>query len=342
MNENLKMIQDISFGIDMNLMAFMLLLYIFVRNLKKNNLSTNSAKYLSITTISVLTTQVLEVVNYILKILKIPELFCFVEFLVNLEYLLPVFSFYCFSHFIYSYVNADKKMDSTFNLYYKIPLIVNTLTIITNPFTNIFFTLSKDFVYHRGPWLYSTMLIIIFYIGTTAYFIFKSKLYITKKEYFIFNIFFLLMAIGRVIQNIFPEALVMWNIIAFSLMIVYFYSDGKPSKNDSLTGALTRANFEKYMDTASNNTKFGLAFFDLDNFKEINTKFGHATGDTALKLFASIIPKFLKNNEIFVRYGGDEFVVCFEDKELHEISNVIHEIDVEINKINSSIKKFYF
>jgi diguanylate cyclase (GGDEF)-like protein len=52
-----------------------------------------------------------------------------------------------------------------------------------------------------------------------------------------------------------------------------------------------------------------LLFMDLDHFKEVNDKFGHATGDKVLAVLAERWRKALRGRDLVVRYGGDEFVV---------------------------------
>ena len=52
-----------------------------------------------------------------------------------------------------------------------------------------------------------------------------------------------------------------------------------------------------------------LIFFDLDNFKPINDQFGHAEGDTALKVFSELMTQFFRDSDVYGRLGGDEFAL---------------------------------
>jgi diguanylate cyclase (GGDEF)-like protein len=52
--------------------------------------------------------------------------------------------------------------------------------------------------------------------------------------------------------------------------------------------------------------------FDLDHFKSINDRFGHATGDTMLQLFASVVRTTMRADDIIGRLGGEEFVAILQ------------------------------
>ncbi|ABA88426.1 response receiver sensor diguanylate cyclase [Syntrophotalea carbinolica DSM 2380] len=51
-------------------------------------------------------------------------------------------------------------------------------------------------------------------------------------------------------------------------------------------------------------------FFDIDDFKKINDRYGHLTGDMVLRQIARLIKKLLRKSDISARYGGEEFAIC--------------------------------
>lgn len=83
---------------------------------------------------------------------------------------------------------------------------------------------------------------------------------------------------------------------------------------DTLTGALNRHGlssiFEsQYELSLATNNPFILAMCDLDFFKRINDTYGHLAGDAVLQHFVHIVKKNLRNSDVIIRYGGEEFII---------------------------------
>jgi diguanylate cyclase (GGDEF)-like protein len=83
---------------------------------------------------------------------------------------------------------------------------------------------------------------------------------------------------------------------------------------DPLTGCLNRRafnmQFEQVFEKArQNNTALSFIMADIDHFKKVNDKFGHAAGDDVIKLFAEIIQSNIRQVDFVGRYGGEEFSI---------------------------------
>jgi len=87
---------------------------------------------------------------------------------------------------------------------------------------------------------------------------------------------------------------------------------------DPLTGAYNRRHFSGILEekirkcTENPDQKFALVIFDIDNFKPINDRYGHDTGDRVLGEVARHIHKSLKKDELFFRIGGEEFALLID------------------------------
>lgn len=90
------------------------------------------------------------------------------------------------------------------------------------------------------------------------------------------------------------------------------------SKVDPLTGAFNRRQIfnilqNEYERATRYNRPMSVIMMDLDNFKKVNDEQGHIFGDEILKEVANTIAKELRKQDVFGRYGGDEFVIILPE-----------------------------
>ena len=84
------------------------------------------------------------------------------------------------------------------------------------------------------------------------------------------------------------------------------------SLTDVLTGLRNRRGFEAAAGEALRDARSrgaALVYVDLDRFKEINDRYGHAEGDTALKAAAALLVRNTRDGDLAARLGGDEFAI---------------------------------
>ena len=87
------------------------------------------------------------------------------------------------------------------------------------------------------------------------------------------------------------------------------------AQTDSLTGLHNRSSFESAVQECLVHRRHGaMIMFDMDNFKQINDSFGHATGDKVLVAFSKTLTDTLGKDSISCRIGGDEFCSFAPDK----------------------------
>ncbi len=86
------------------------------------------------------------------------------------------------------------------------------------------------------------------------------------------------------------------------------------SERDELTGLPNRRSILALLDEerarfARGGLPFGVAILDIDHFKRVNDRFGHAMGDEVLRDFAKIAASNLRSTDRIARYGGEEFLL---------------------------------
>jgi diguanylate cyclase len=69
-----------------------------------------------------------------------------------------------------------------------------------------------------------------------------------------------------------------------------------------------------------------LSVWDMDDFKQINDRFGHQAGDKALRVIGQLLKKRLRKTDFVARYGGEEFVMLFAGSGMDEVRRVAEEI----------------
>jgi len=125
----------------------------------------------------------------------------------------------------------------------------------------------------------------------------------------------------------------------------------KEIHRDALTSLYNRRFLDMYLDKIlikcqKNKMPCCVLMFDIDDFKDINDKYGHRIGDQALKMVATIITRegkeFVKEkgygNFFATRYGGEEFCVVmegFDSKEGYEFAEIVR---IEVEKYNFIIR----
>ncbi|WP_428737501.1 GGDEF domain-containing protein [Sulfurimonas sp.] len=120
---------------------------------------------------------------------------------------------------------------------------------------------------------------------------------------------------------------------------------------DSLTDALNRNALESVFESQyelalATNNSFVLAMCDLDHFKEINDTYGHIAGDKVLQMFVKTVKENIRNSDLIIRYGGEEFIIilpAIQEEKGYDVLNKIREafaqkvIKFEDKEIHSSV-----
>ena len=100
------------------------------------------------------------------------------------------------------------------------------------------------------------------------------------------------------------------------------------SITDTLTGALNRRGAMTSLLSAPRAATSGrypltIAMIDLDHFKLINDQYGHATGDAVLQTFSASVRRLKRKTDVFVRWGGEEFLLAFPDTRIPEAQHFL-------------------
>ncbi|WP_202898562.1 sensor domain-containing diguanylate cyclase [Limisalsivibrio acetivorans] len=138
------------------------------------------------------------------------------------------------------------------------------------------------------------------------------------------------------VRNMIFAALVIAVVITINIFMVNYYQ-GKLellAVTDKLTGVYNRreldSSFAKTVRIAKKQgTPLSVVLIDIDNFKKINDQYGHLFGDTVIKKIVHVIKDCMRDDDLLVRWGGDEFM-ALSRCELHTAVNVAERIRTAI------------
>ena len=207
--------------------------------------------------------------------------------------------------------------------------------VLSTSFHGMVFSVNEDNIYARSEicFILPNLLIFIYLmIGI-------SKIHLNRKknlEYLVLPAMFFITPISLgIIGQILNYGISLTFIgIAIGLTGLYISTQNESAYIDQLCGVYNRRYYIDYIRSFCNSSKkddfiTGI-LIDMDNFKQINDKYGHYAGDKALKLFGSVLRKQMSNVGFAVRYGGDEFILITKQPVAAAeavVANIVKEID---------------
>ena len=148
--------------------------------------------------------------------------------------------------------------------------------------------------------------------GAALYAAFRAKTKEERSEYLTYSLYMVAPLISGALEDSFPTTPLLALNIFMVIQIMFLMIQNMQIYNDALTGLNNRKRLNQYLESAAAKADaehpMVLYMLDIDRFKAINDTYGHLEGDSALKMFSSLIKEFSSRQNAFAaRYGGDEF-----------------------------------
>lgn len=155
-------------------------------------------------------------------------------------------------------------------------------------------------------------------------------------------------------KHLFLFLIAKWILISLTYLLVFLYREMKranlfeikniklktstkqileDSKKDPLTGIYNRHAFRHWISLRKKEMKLSIIYMDLDYFKKINDTYGHTMGDEILCQFTDVVSSKLTDNEIFCRWGGEEFIIFIKNGNEEDSKRLIKLIQKELEKV---------
>lgn len=221
-------------------------------------------------------------------------------------------------------------------------MIIGVICLIVNLFVPIIFSL-EDNMYARAGlfWIY---------VSIEGLFILNSFILYGKVKrvggylkFFPLYVFLLPVVIGTIVQSLFYGVSVGWACAALAMNGSLIAMKDEMVFQDHLTGLYNRAYLD-YLKKIIPRGKYGFCtgiMLDINGFKAINDRYGHAEGDKALVICAEIIEQAVGELGFVIRYAGDEFVILINTFEDEVILQVISNLNQLLNDFNKKKQKPY-
>ncbi|MFD1612204.1 diguanylate cyclase [Sphingomonas tabacisoli] len=105
------------------------------------------------------------------------------------------------------------------------------------------------------------------------------------------------------------------------------------ASTDELTDVASRRAFlaafaEQLSAAKASDTPLSVALFDIDHFKRVNDRYGHATGDEVLKRVAAIARGCVRDRDVIGRLGGEEFGILMPGVSLHQAATIAERLRI--------------
>lgn len=213
---------------------------------------------------------------------------------------------------------------------------------VTTPWTHLLFSITAEGVYQRSQGYFLSYVVNIGVLLTSV----LIALYIYRKEpskeqrieglYKIGCSLFVLVGFG--VQTLLADWWVGGPCVAVAIMFVYINTQNRQITTDGLTGLNNRGEFDRHLKKKAESATgedWGLLILDVDDFKLINDKLGHAVGDEALWQTADILRNIFGHGKTFLaRYGGDEFAVIGNWRNHEEAQWAMEALEAQLRKFN--------
>ena len=227
---------------------------------------------------------------------------------------------------------------------YAIPCAVSTVLSMVSLYTGWFFIIDENNNYMRGPYFFVmaviSLLYLIFSFGMALKDVIKNGWGENKSINLHLVIFPIGIFLATAIQIMFFGVSIIWVCSMLAFASIYINIQNGEISTDHLTGLYNRRRFDEHLKRRLKVQKKGQHMFaiimDLDDFKNINDKYGHLTGDNALAKTAALLRKNCKGSDDFLaRLGGDEFIIVGERNDTADIQKLLDRISKDVISYNN-------
>jgi len=247
-------------------------------------------------------------------------------------FIFQIASYHLVNLFVDYYVHKSRTRAKKFILLFTLICAAHIILLLINIRYDFYFTITPENYFKPGAlYVLNTLFSFLAPLITLANLLSCHKT-LQKNQVHQMIFFIVFSSAGLVLNLMMPGANLMCPFFCSFLLFSYFFIIRKDSYVDILTGIDNRRSCQEYFKTMRKQQTYSFIMIDLDHFKSINDKFGHAQGDRALKDVAQLIRSCLRRTDFFARYGGDEFLI---------VTPMVDDVEALITRLNTKLSEFH-
>ncbi len=233
---------------------------------------------------------------------------------------------------------------------YAIPCALSAVLSIVSLFTGWLFMVDGNNTYSRGPYFWVMAVSALFYLALSFLMSLQDIRVNGWEENRTINVHLVLFPVGiilaSVVQILFYGVSIIWVCSMIAFASIYINIQNAEIYTDFLTGLYNRRwldeHFRRKLKMRRPEQQLFAVMIDLDDFKCINDRYGHAAGDDALRKLSGILRQACKgSDDVIARMGGDEFIILGERSDTGEVIELMDAVSASALAFNGQRQSGY-
>ena len=227
-------------------------------------------------------------------------------------------------------------------------VILGLFLVTFSQFNHIYYSFDENNFYQREPLFWLSTAIPMLGALLVVSIIIQYRRQISTSQLLVMISYLVLPLMGGLIQIFFYGFSLLNICIGFSVLLMFFENMIhkeqeviQASKTEIRTGLANEHGYVEWLNSMKGKQQlkeYAVVFFDLRKFSDINRKYGIENGNRILAAFGNILQGKIEKDEILGRQYGNRFVAIVRQKNLVKLLNVLKEIDVPFDDVNTDQK----
>ncbi|MEG2440018.1 MAG: ATP-binding protein [Acetivibrio sp.] len=232
--------------------------------------------------------------------------------------------------FFYVYELTEEKEKNWTSYLYSIPALLILISFFITPMTGYIFYFDKNKNYCLGPGMQILYLCALLYLFLSLVFTIKSRKNLNQSQKFAISFFIVTTGVSIILQAFIPKLMLVGFASAMACLVMYISLQNPEEQIDYTTGIFNRtAAITMISDYLKQGQEFSMIVLAIDQFKEINEKYGFEIGDLLLRNISKYLSNIVPN--CIYRLEGDNITIIFQEEDI-TMEEIIDEIQKRFQK----------